>query len=80
MQSIPDHVQKFVDKLFREIDLYGYAIWRGNLYDPPKHFPLKTVKCFSQLRSIEWVNNDPDSKSSTFDKEKRCPRRRAQWN
>ena len=32
---IPEHIIEFIDSLLAEVNEYGYAIWRENLYDIP---------------------------------------------
>lgn len=55
--AIPEHVQNFIDKLLREIDRYGYAIWRDNLYDPPRTLPAADREMFfSAYKYLEVLN------------------------
>lgn len=55
--AIPEHVQSFIDKLMREIDQYGYAIWRDNLYDPPSDLLLPDRQMFfSAYKYLEVLN------------------------
>lgn len=56
-QAIPEHVQIFIDMLMTEIEQYGYAIWRDNLYDPPSNLPLADREMFfSAYKYLEILN------------------------
>ena len=55
-EQIPEHVQG--NQLLREINQYGYAIWRDNLYDPPNDLPFADRQAyFSAYKYLEAVNS-----------------------